>query len=443
MCFVRVRPVTISLMAGGMLFSAATGFTVAAAAPDTPVAAPASTQADGAFLTALTTQAGPAYPATSLQCKPLSLPAGSTSPPSAPGSATTPPPGTGATTPPPTGTGTPTPTDTGSPTPTDTGSPSPTGTGAPTPTDTGSPTPTDTQGSPTSSATPSAPASSPGTTGTPSPAPDSGNLASAGTAVTSASLTAFRSAARYAAGVATPQMCVGVERAQGSIKHGQAAQWVVSAYATGAGTTNVSVGVSAAPAGQRASFDFGCSKQNGTAACELGTVNPGTPVHQVQAQIAVPATSRVTAVRLTATVSADHLPARPQASVAVVVAAGAGAPNPVDYLTDPALRNASYLPILSAGLSEARTTLSPGGNAASLFPELVPGTGSGSGPSNGTGSRARNAVALASSDLPVFGAQVTGLAALALALLLAAVPRLRVRVLEMVRETARLVRYTH
>jgi hypothetical protein len=221
-------------------------------------------------------------------------------------------------------------------------------------------------------------------------------------------------------------MCVGLERVQASIKHGQAAQWVVSVYTTGADATNASVGVSAAPAGQRASFDFGCG-QNGTAACELGQVNAGAR-RQVQAQIAVPATSSATSVRLTAIVSADHLPVKPAASVTVTVAAGTGALTPpVNFLTDTVFRNASYLPVISANLSKAGTTISPGGNASGLFPELVPGAQSQS--PNGTASRAQNTVALASAGLSVVNAQIAGVAALALALLLAAVPSLRKRVL--------------
>ncbi|HEX6453873.1 MAG TPA: hypothetical protein VF060_30980 [Trebonia sp.] len=227
---------------------------------------------------------------------------------------------------------------------------------------------------------------------------------------------------------AQPQMCVGLERVQASIKHGQAAQWVVSVYTTGADATNVSVGVSAAPAGQHASFDFGCGAQNGSTACGLGQVNAAARPRQVQAQISVPATSSATSVRLTATVSADHLPVKPQASVTVTVAAGAGAPiPPVNFLTDAVFRNASYLPAIGPNLSKTGTALSPGGNASGLFPELVPGAQSQS--PNGTASRTRNTVALASAGLPEVNAQIAGVAALALALLLAAVPSLRRRLL--------------
>ena len=249
-------------------------------------------------------------------------------------------------------------------------------------------------------------------------------------------MTAYRVAAGYGAAAGTtaraasaqPQMCVGVERVQASIKHGQAAQYVVSVYTTGADATNVSVGVSAAPAGQRGSFDFGCDGQNGTAACKLGQVNAGAKIRQVQAQTVVPATSSATSVRLTATVSADHLPVKPQASVMVTVAAGTDAPTPpVNYLTDAVFRNATYLPVVGANLPKGGNTLSPGGNASGLFPELMPGTHSQS--PNGTASRARNTVALASDDLSVVNAQIAGVAALALALLLAAAPPLRRRLL--------------
>jgi len=227
---------------------------------------------------------------------------------------------------------------------------------------------------------------------------------------------------------AQPQICVGVERVQASIKHGQAAQYVVSVYTSGTDATNASVGVSAAPTGQRGSFDFGCGAQNGTAACKLGQVDAGARIRQEQAQIAVPEASSATSVRLTATVSADHLPVRPQASVTVTVAAGTGAPiPPVNYLTDTVFKNATYLPAIGANLSKDGTALSPGGNASGLFPELSPGAQSQS--PNGAASRARNTVAIAPDGLSVVNAQLAGVTALALALLLAAVSPVRRRLL--------------
>jgi hypothetical protein len=222
-------------------------------------------------------------------------------------------------------------------------------------------------------------------------------------------------------------MCVGVERTQTSVKHGQAAQWVVTVYTTGATTTNATVSLAAAPAGQRATFDFGCGTQEGTAACTLGTVNVGAAVRQVQAQIKVPATSTVTAVRLTATVSADHLSAKPSAAVTVTVTSGtaAAAVPPVDYLSSQSFRDPSYLPLVSS--SAAQSTLSPGGNAAGLFPELTPG-GTGPGSSRASASKGGEMVALSATSVSETGAQVAGLAVLMLAFLLAVMHKLEIRV---------------
>jgi hypothetical protein len=221
-------------------------------------------------------------------------------------------------------------------------------------------------------------------------------------------------------------MCVGVERTQASVRHGQAAQWVVTAYTTGATTTNATVSVAAAPAGQRAAFDFGCGKQDGTAACALGTVNVGAAVRQVQAQVKVPSTSTMTAVRLTATVSADHLSqGKPAAAVTVTVTAGAAAasPAPADYLSDSAFQDPSYLPLASS--SAAQSALSPGGNASGLFPELSPGARAGS---SGTSAGKTNTVALSATSVSETGAQVAGLVALILAFLLAVAHRVEIRV---------------
>lgn len=218
-----------------------------------------------------------------------------------------------------------------------------------------------------------------------------------------------------------------MERAQASVKHGQAAQWVITVYTIGATTTHAAVSVAAAPAGQRAAFDFGCGQQDGTAACALGTVNVGAAARQVQAQIKVPATSAVTAVRLTATVSADHLSAgKPAAAVTVSVSAGAAAASapPTDFLNDSSFRDPSYLPLVSSRAGSS--TLSPGGNASGLFPELSPG---GTGPgSSGSASRGGDTVALSATSVSETGAQLAGLAALVLAFLLAVAHRVEIRV---------------
>jgi hypothetical protein len=151
-------------------------------------------------------------------------------------------------------------------------------------------------------------------------------------------------------------------------------------------------------------------------------------VRQVQAQITVPATSAVTAVRLTATVSADHLSAgKPAAAVTVPVSAGAAAasPPPTDFLNVSSFRDPSYLPLVSSAPGSSR--LSPGGNASGLFPELSPG-GTGSGAAGGSASRGGDTVALSATSVSETGAQVAGLVALILAFLLAVAHRVEIRV---------------
>lgn len=216
----------------------------------------------------------------------------------------------------------------------------------------------------------------------------------------------------------------------------------MSVYTTGGNTSNVSLGVSAAPVGQHASFDFGCGGQDGTAACKLGQVDAGSAARQVQAQIPVPATSTVTSVRLTATASADHLPARPQAAVTVAVASGVGAAaKPTNYLTNPAFRNVSFLPVINPGggagpitVPGTGTSLIPGGNASGLFPSVGPDAQSGSLRSGAADPHAGNVLAFALAGMSETKGQIAGLAALALAILLAVV---RVEVLARPRFAAR------
>ena len=180
----------------------------------------------------------------------------------------------------------------------------------------------------------------------------------------------------------------------------------------------------AAPASLKPTFSFGCGKHDGSALCDLGALDANSAQRQLQAKIAVAASATtVTSVRLTAIASVARLAKDPQASATTSVSAAAtssagpsaGAAN-IAPLT---VGNLPYLP-------SASPVLSPGGNAAGLFPALTPSAN----PPAVTHDPQKTRTVANTSALPlgahVIGAQLAGLAVLALAFVLA-VARLSLR----------------
>jgi hypothetical protein len=222
-------------------------------------------------------------------------------------------------------------------------------------------------------------------------------------------------------------LCVGVQRAQSSIERGKSAQWIVSAWTQGGDVPDAIVRLVATPASVTPKFSFGCGSHDGTSSCDLGAIDAKSAQRQLQARVAISATSStVKSVKLTAIISAAHLPKSPEASATVkVTAAPAGTgtsatPTPATTTTPLSVGSLPYL-------QGASPTLSPGGNAAGLFPALSP-----SDPSSSTsGSQKANARTVANTSAlplgaPVVSAQLIGLGVLALAFVLA-VTRLSVR----------------
>lgn len=219
---------------------------------------------------------------------------------------------------------------------------------------------------------------------------------------------------------------------QASITRGQSALWAVSAWTQNGNVPNAIISLAASPASITPNFSFGCGSYDGTSSCNLGAMDANSSPRQVEAKATVAATaSAVTSVRLTVTARAAYLPVDPVASVTVAVtAAPAGTGTPSAGAGTPATTTSPLsvgnLPFLSNG--NTNRLLSPGGNAAGLFPALTPsGSASGNG-GNGQKANARtvaNAVALPLGG-SVVGAQVIGLGALALAFVLA-VTRLSIR----------------
>ena len=197
---------------------------------------------------------------------------------------------------------------------------------------------------------------------------------------------------------------------------------------------DATIGLSAAPASLKPTFSFGCGSHDGSASCDLGALDANSAQRQLQAKVTVAASATtVTSVSLTAVGSATGLSKDPQASATTTVtavpassAASAGSAGSADAglpVTSTSPLAAGDLP----DLSSASPALSPGGNAAALFPSLTP---SGDPPAK-TGTQNANTRTIANSSAlplgaPVIGAQLAGLGVLALAFVLA-VARLSIR----------------
>ena len=246
-----------------------------------------------------------------------------------------------------------------------------------------------------------------------------------------ATLTAF-----YA--TPAPTLCISVESLQASIVHGQSAEWAVSAWAVNGDVSSVNLQLTSSNHSLTPEFSFGCGSYDGTASCDLGSVFSGSTARQVIASVAVPASAKdITSVKLTATESAADLTTDPSASVTVPVtsgtassgstanssAAGTGTGSGANGSTVSPLTVGS-LPTI--GGDGATSSISPGGNAAGLFPTINPSQVP--SPASGQGESARPVADSEALPIgtPVIDAQLLGLGALGVAFLLA-VTRLSVR----------------
>jgi hypothetical protein len=242
-------------------------------------------------------------------------------------------------------------------------------------------------------------------------------------------------------------LCVQVADAQASSERGTAAQWTVSAWTTGGNVTDAVLRLQAIPAsGGAPGFSFGCGKDDGTPSCDLGAVDAKSAPRQLQARLTVPVSaSSVKSVSLTVIGSTAHLAKDLKAAASVSITtpppATAGGNNPPEQLPPdqfppdqfppdqlPPVTGTSPLPVGSLpNIPAVSPTLAPGGNASNLFPTLSPKPGASSAP---PAQKAHTRPVAETSALPegapVVGAQLAGLAALALAFVLA-VTRLSIR----------------
>jgi hypothetical protein len=214
---------------------------------------------------------------------------------------------------------------------------------------------------------------------------------------------------------------VAVQPGKSSVQRGQTALWTVTAWTQGGNVPDATIRLMAAPASLKPTFSFGCGTHDGAASCDLGALDAKSAQRQLQAKIAVAATATtVTSVRLTAAASAAGLTTDPQASATVSVTAASPA---ATNSADPSAPGGTDVSPLTVGnlpyLPSASPVLSPGGDAAGLFPTLTPSTGPPTAKQDPQKTQPVANTSALPQEGPVIGAQLAGLAVLALAFLFA------------------------
>lgn len=405
----HVQPVVVGVVTGGVLAAAASGFSLA----------PVELTAAVAASTGAVQQCQPLPPPTSSPTAtptPTATPSGSPSPqpstsdPTASTSATA------------------TPTATASKPPTASTDPSPsahTTTATAKPSTSSTPAPTKTSSASATAAKPSATqtqakAASAVLKATTSPTPTS----SAATADPAVSSSPTASATSPTAQPGQVSLCVAVQPAKSSIQRGQTAVWTVTAWAQGGDVPDATIRLMAAPASLKPTFSFGCGSHDGSTSCDLGALDAKSAQRQLQAKIAVAASATtVTSVRLTAAARAAGLTTDPQASATIsVTAASPAATNSADPSAPSAPAGPDVAPLTAGNLPylpNPSPVLSPGGNAAGLFPALTPSADPPAAKQDPQNTQPVANTSALPQDAPVIGAQLAGLAVLALAFLLA------------------------
>ena len=409
----HVQPVVVGVVTGGVLAAAASGFSLA------PVELTAAVAASTGAVQ---------------QCQPLPLPTSSPTatptPTATPSGSPSPQPSTSDPTA--STSATATPTATASKPPTASTDPSPsahtTTTATAKPSTSSTPAPTETSSASATAAKPSATqtqakAASAALKATTSPTPTS----SAATADPAVSSSPTASATSPTAQPGQVSLCVAVQPAKSTIQRGQTAVWTVTAWAQGGDVPDATIRLMAAPASLKPMFSFGCGSHDGSTSCDLGALDAKSARRQLQAKIAVAASATtVTSVRLTAAARAAGLSRDPQASATIsVTAASPAATNSADPSAPsaPGAPGGPDVAPLTAGnlpyLPSASPVLSPGGNAAGLFPALTPSADPPAAKQDPQNTQPVANTSALPQEGPVIGAQLAGLAVLALAFLLA------------------------
>jgi hypothetical protein len=224
---------------------------------------------------------------------------------------------------------------------------------------------------------------------------------------------------------------VSVQRSQSSIKRGQTAGYVVQVSTKNGTASDVSVALTAQPSSQQPTFTSGCAK-DGTASCSLSSVT--TKATSLNAQIAVASNATsVSSVKLTATASVVTTTKwTPPAAAETTTVAAAAAKSSSASASPSAAEHMAVLPLGPIPALNGQASMFIGaGNAANLFPTIGPAHGASPSPTATAQPTKRNTGPVSEASpvslgTPVFTAQVAGLIALGLAIMLT-VTRLSVR----------------
>ena len=231
-----------------------------------------------------------------------------------------------------------------------------------------------------------------------------------------------------------------VQRSQPSIKRGQTATYVVQVSTKNGSASGVTVKLAAQPSTVRPKFSSGCAKDDGTASCSIASVtDKQTVTLGVSVAVASNATS-VSSVKLTATaaVATTSKWTPPAATETTAVTSASASASPSASAPDPPTGTSAGITDLSAlplgpipSLNSAASVLIGAGNAAELFPAITAAPGASPGASALTQPSSRDTapvsdVSPVSADTPASTAQVAGLIAVGLAIMLIAT-RLAVR----------------
>jgi hypothetical protein len=226
---------------------------------------------------------------------------------------------------------------------------------------------------------------------------------------------------------------VSVKAAQSSITRGKTATYTVQVSTKNGSASNVSVALTSQPSSQKPEFTSGCTKGGKTASCTVASVTTAKPV-DLNAQIAVASSATsVTSVKLTATASitstAKWTP--PAAAGTTAVTSTAAAKSSSSATASPSVSSFPLPPGLIPNLNAEASLLVGAGNAAKLFPAIAPSAAPAASQAAHPQGGRQNADPIAnaspvSSGTQVLTAQVAGLIALGLAIMLT-VTRLSLR----------------
>jgi hypothetical protein len=146
-----------------------------------------------------------------------------------------------------------------------------------------------------------------------------------------ATLSAPPSPAASTSAPSATQLCIGVDAAQDSVKHGKTATWTIQVTAQDGPATGVIITLAATPVTLTPAFTASCPSGGGSPVCTLGDMaTQTTPAqYQLQAQVTIPAASSAQALTVTASASTTPaMAADPAAGQSITITGTTVTPTP-------------------------------------------------------------------------------------------------------------------